>query len=160
MRDYLAAGGAEGVTAGYLTRQLTYAQDAGGHIRPVLVSLVRSYGVKTQRTLGEIASDTGLTEGDCETSLEKLIDLRLVRHIGGMYEVAHDFLAHEIADKLVDSEEREFKRFRELLSTKASAFSTTRSLLSTMELLVLYSYKERVFLQTVSCDSSWRHGRG
>jgi len=144
MQNYLAAGGMEGVTGNYLTRQLAYAQDGEGHIRAVVVSLVQSYGVKAQKSLSEIASDTGLNEHDCEVSLERLIDLRLVRHIGDMFEVAHDFLAREISTKLVDSEEREFKRFRELLVTKAAAFSTTRSLLTVVELLVLFNHKERV----------------
>jgi hypothetical protein len=144
MRDYLTAGGMEGVTGGYLARQLAYAHDTGGHVNSVLVSLVRSYGVKAQKSLADIVTETSLTAQACELALERLIDLRLVRHIRDMYEVAHDFLAHEISAKLVDSEEREFKRFRELLSTKAAAFDTTRSLLTVMELLVLFSYKERV----------------
>ena len=33
---YLAAGGMEGVTAGYLSRQLEYAQDTEGHLKAVL----------------------------------------------------------------------------------------------------------------------------
>jgi energy-coupling factor transporter ATP-binding protein EcfA2 len=142
--DYLAAGGMEGVTGGYLTRQLVYAQDTEGRIRAVLASLVRSYGVKAQKSLGEIASDVGMTEHECELLLERVIDLRLVRHIRDLYEVAHDFLAHEISSKLIDLEEREFKRFRELLTSKAAAFTTTRSLLSVEELLLLYKHKERV----------------
>jgi hypothetical protein len=44
--DYLDSGAMEGVTEGYLTRQLVYARDTKGHLRLVLVSLVRSYGVK------------------------------------------------------------------------------------------------------------------
>jgi len=144
MTDYLAAGGIEGVTGGYLSRQLAYAQDTTGHVRAILVSLVRSYGVKAQKSLPEIASDVGFTMQECETSLERLIDFRLVRHIGDQYEVAHDFLAQEISRKLVDSEEREFKRFRELLSTKAAAFVTTRGRLTVEELLVLFNHRDRV----------------
>lgn len=146
MADYLGSGGIEGVTGGFLARQLTYAQDSRGHGKRVLVSLVRSYGVKAQKSLADVASDTGLSEKECESSLERLIDLRLVRPIAGMYEVAHDFLAHEILEKLVDSEERDFKRFRELLASKASAFGMTRGLLTAAELLVLFKYKERVVL--------------
>src|ERR1017187_5248825 len=82
--DYLASGGMEGVTAGYLTRQLAYANDTEGHLKSALVSLVRSYGVKAQKSLGEIVTDTGLTKRECEVVLERLIDLRLVRHIGDL----------------------------------------------------------------------------
>jgi hypothetical protein len=124
--DYLQAGGMEGITGGYLARQLAYANGQQGLGKAVLVALVRSYGVKAQRPLSEIARDAGISEQTCESLLERLIDLRLVRHVGGDYEVAHDFLAKEISAKLVDSEEREFKRFRELLASKAAAFAVTR----------------------------------
>lgn len=162
-RDYYLAGGIEGITGGFLTRQLSYAQDSKGHVRAVLASLVRSYGVKAQKTLCEISSDVGIDEVRCETVLERLIDLRLVRHVGDNYEVAHDFLAREIAEKLVDSEEREFKRFRELLTTKAAAFATTRALLSTEELLILFSHKERVVPSDYELGlilASWTVGHG
>ena len=132
------------VTAGYLKRQLTFAHDTKGHLKSALVSLVRSYGVKAQKSLAEIAADMGLAQKECEVVLEKLIDLRLVRHVTNLYEVAHDFLAREISAKLVDSEEQEFKRLRELLSSKAATFTTTRSLLSVEELLMLFKHKDRV----------------
>lgn len=142
--DYAKGGAMEGITGGYLARQLTYANGQQGLGRAVLIALVRSYGVKAQRSLSEIAKDAGIPEPTCESLLERLIDLRLVRHVGGDYEVAHDFLAREIASKLVDSEEREFKRFRELLATKAAAFDVTRARLTEEELLILYKHKERV----------------
>jgi hypothetical protein len=142
--DYVTSGAMEGVTAGYLKCQLTFAHDTKGHLKAALVSLVRSYGVKAQESLAEIATDMGLTQRECEVVLEKLIDLRLVRHVTNLYEVAHDFLAREISAKLVDSEEQEFKRLRELLSSKAATFATTRSLLSVEELLMLFKHKDRV----------------
>jgi energy-coupling factor transporter ATP-binding protein EcfA2 len=142
--DYLTSGAMEGVTEGYLARQLAYASDTKGHLKAALVSLVRSYGVKAQKSLAEVAVDTGLPEKECEAALENLIDLRLVRHIGDLYEVAHDFLAREISAKLVDSEEKEFKRLRELVASKSAAFGTTRSLLTVRELLMLFKYKERI----------------
>jgi len=142
--NYRAAGGMESVTGGYLARQLTYAKDPEGNAPKILASLVRSYGVKAQKSLAEVAADVGLPREKCEILLETLIDLRLVRHLGDQYEIAHDFLAREIAASLVDTEEREFKRFRELLTTKAAAFSTTRDFLTVGELLVLFKHKERV----------------
>lgn len=144
IKNYQATGGMEGVIGGYLSRQLEYARDTEGHIRAVLISLVRSYGVKAQRSIDEIVSDTGITGRDCEIALEKLIDLRLVRHIDTLYEVSHDFIARKIAEAFIDSEEREFKRFRELLSTKAAAFQTTDALLTSQELLMLYKYRYRL----------------
>ena len=141
---YTEAGAMEGVTAGYLSRQLEYAQDTEGHLKAVLVSLVRSYGVKAQKSLAEIAADTGLSNNNCEVALEKLIDLRLVRHLDALYEIAHDFLAREVAAKLVDFEEREFKRVRELLASKAASYGTTYSLLSVEELLLMFKHRQRI----------------
>jgi len=163
--DYLASGAMEGVTAGYLARQLTFAHDTQGHLKLALVSLVRSYGVKAQKSLADIAVDMGLPQHDCEVVLEKLIDLRLVRHVANLYEVAHDFLAREISAKLVDSEERDFKRLRELLSSKAATFATTRSLLTVEELLLLFKYKERVLpsdgeLRLILASWVQEHGPG
>ena len=160
---YLAAGAMEGVTAGYLSRQLEYAQDNEGHLKAVLVSLVRSYGVKAQKTLAEIAADTGLSNNNCEVALEKLIDLRLVRHLDGLYEIAHDFLAREVAAKLVDTEEREFKQIRELLTSKAANYGTTHSLLSVEELLLMFKHNQRILLSDEEVGltiASWVEGKG
>jgi hypothetical protein len=142
--DYLTSGAMEGVTAGYLTRQLAYAHDAKGQLKSALVSLVRSYGVKAQKSLAEVAVDMGIAEKECEVVLERLIDLRLVRHVADLYEVAHDFLARDISEKLVDSEEKEFKRVRELVASKSATYATTRSLLTVEESLMLFKYEERV----------------
>lgn len=162
-KRYREIGAMEGVIGGYLTRQLEYAQDSKGHVRLVLVSLVRSYGVKAQRSIDEITSDTGLSMSDCEIALEKLIDLRLVRHIDTYYEISHDFIARRIASQLLDSEEREFKRFRELLTSKAATYRTTESPLMPGELLMLYKYRERVIpneLESRFLLSSWIQGTG
>jgi len=144
LKHYQETGGMEGVIGGYLARQLEYAQDSEGHVRVVLISLVRSYGVKAQKTIDDIVQDTGFSRQDCEIALEKLINLRLVRHIDTYYEISHDFLARKIMLELVDSEEREFKQSRELLSTKAAAFQTTRTPLSPEELLLLFKHRNRI----------------
>lgn len=156
--DYQTAGGIDGIIGGFLTRQLEYAQDRAGHVKLALVALVRSYGVKAQRTLGEVAADTGLSVPETEVALEKLIDLRLVRHLGENYEISHDFIARRIANELIDSEEREFKRFRELLSSKAAAYLTTRALLTPEELLSLFKYRRRIILSEPEVElifASW-----
>lgn len=160
---YLAARGMEGVIGGYLDRQLDYAQDSAGHIRLVLISLVRSYGVKAQRTLTEIVAETGLEAATADVALEKLIDLRLVRHVEDYYEVSHDFIARKILSELVDSDERELKRFRELLTSKAAAFPTTQAHLTPEELLMLFAHREKVVpneLELRLLLASWVAGEG
>jgi hypothetical protein len=143
-KHYQESGGMDGVIGGFLDRQLEYAQDSQGIIRLVLISLVRSYGVKAQRSINDIMADTGLSKPKCELALETLIDLRLVRHLDDYYEISHDFIARRIIATLVDSEEREFKRFRELIASKAAAYQTTKAILSCEELLMLYKHKERI----------------
>lgn len=161
--DYERAGGMSGIVGSYLSRQLAYAQDAQGHLKSVLVSLVRSYGVKAQKEIDEVQVDSGLTKPESEAALEKLIDLRLVRHIGSYYEVSHDFVARKIINELADSEEREFKRFRELLSSKAQAYATTRSSLTSDELLMLYKHRHRIIPEEPELRillASWIQGAG
>jgi hypothetical protein len=158
MADYQTAGGIDGIIGGFLSRQLEYAQDRAGHVKLALAALVRSYGIKAQRTLAEVAADTRLSVPETEVALEKLIDLRLVRHLGENYEISHDFIAHRIADELIDSEEREFKRFRELLSSKAAAYRTTQALLTSEELLSLFKYRRRIILSEPEVElvfASW-----
>jgi len=163
LKEYQEAGGMEGIVDGYLTRQLEFAKGSEGNVKAVLVSLVRSHGVKAQRPLGEIVVDTGLDEAQCEAALEKLIDLRLVRHVEAHYEVSHDFIARRIISELVDSEEREFKRFRELLASKAAAYQTTEGLLTSEELLMLFKHKERIVASDLEMKLlllSWLEGNG
>lgn len=162
-KQYQKAKGMQGIVGSYLTRQLEYAQDSEGHVRSVLVSLVRSYGVKAQRTIDEIVADTDLDKDNCEVALEKLIDLRLVRHIGTYYEITHDFIARRINSELVGSEEREFKQFRDLLASKAAAYKTTESPLTAEELLMLFKHKARMIpneLELRLLLSSWLEGSG
>ncbi len=162
-KSYQDISGTEGIITGYLSRQLNYAQDSQGKVRTILVSLVRSYGVKAQKELAEISADTGLAEKDCDQLIERLIDLRLVRHIPPYYEISHDFIARRIANELVDSEEREFKRFRELLTTKAAAFRTTSSILTREELLMLYKHRQRLLPSEEELRlilSTWVHNDG
>ncbi|MGO8744235.1 MAG: hypothetical protein ACLQUR_17770 [Limisphaerales bacterium] len=107
--------------------------------------------------------DTGLDRARCEAVLEKLIDLRLVRHIESYYEVTHDFVARKIINELADSEEREFKRFRELLSSQAAAYSTTRGTLTNEELLMLYKHRQRIIPNDQELRlllASWVRGEG
>ena len=163
LKHYQEAKGMDGVIGGYLARQLEYAQDKEGDVRLVLVSLVRSYGVKAQRSINEVVADTGLSKIKCEAALEKLIDLRLVRHIDTYYEISHDFIARRIFSEFVDSEIHEIKRFRELLTSKAAAYQVTKALFTPEELLMLYKHREKVIpneLELRFLLISWINGIG
>ena len=143
---YQGAGGIFGIVRDYLSKQLRLAHENAGDLRLLLIALVKSYGVKAQRSSQELAAVTGLEVARCEEQLERLIDLRLARHFSGLYEVSHDFLAKMITEELVDSGEREFKRFRELLSSRATAFASTSSRLTIEEVLFLYKHRQRIIL--------------
>ncbi|MBI1892585.1 MAG: DUF4062 domain-containing protein [Candidatus Rokubacteria bacterium] len=144
IQRYLKSGTIHGIVGSYLTGLLAYAQDREGHAQRILVALVRSYGVRAQRTIDEIAAETGLASSRCEEVLEQLVDLRLIRHIDGCYEVTHDYVAREVVDRLIDPGERELKRCRELLATKAAAFATTASRLSPAEVALLYRFRQDI----------------
>lgn len=161
--QYSSAGRIEGIVGGYLSRVLGYAKDSKGDTQAVLVTLVRSYGAKRQVTLEDIAAETSRGPDRCEAALERLIDYRLVRHIGEYYEVSHDFIARKVLFELVDSDELKFKRFRELLASKAAAYSTTKNLLAIEELTVLYAYRDRVLPEGPELRlllASWLDQRG
>ena len=160
---YRKARGIDGIVGDYLGAQLKYVDDKQGHVRLVLIALVRSYGVKAQKRLDDLASETSLDQAHVDIALEKLIDRRLVRHIEQYYEIAHDFIARRVVSELVDSEEREFKRFQELLSSKAAAFPTTGALLTKQEMLALYKHRERIVPDDEALHLlllSWLEGEG
>lgn len=160
---YRKARGVDGIVGDYLGRQLEYAEDSEGHVRLVLIALVRSYGVKAQKSLDELVADTGLAKKQIEVALEKLIRLRLVRHIELYYEISHDFIARKVLSELVDSEEKEVKRFQELLYSKAAAFSATGAALTSQELLMLYKHRERLVPGEAELRlllGSWLEGEG
>jgi hypothetical protein len=111
--------------------------------RRILISLVRSYGVKAQKTGRDIAAEIGERQDIVESALNELIQLRMVRSLEGQYEVVHDFLARRISEELVEEQEREAKRFRELLASKFAAYERTRGLLTETEHLYLYLHRRR-----------------
>ena len=111
--------------------------------RRILVALVRSYGLKSQKTLADLAVEIGETEENIRTVLNQLVQLRMVRPIDGHYEIVHDFLAKRISEELMEVYEREVKQFRELLASKLGAFTRTGELLTKREHLYLYFYRKQ-----------------
>lgn len=142
--DYDEAGGANGIIGTYLSNSLAYAHDREGNAQKIIVALVKSYGERVQRSIQDIAGETGIAPIRCEEVLEQLIDLRLVRHVQGNYEVTHDFVAREVLERLVAPEERELKRCLELLASKAAAFATTGARINQSEMAFLYKFREKI----------------
>jgi hypothetical protein len=95
--EYEAAGGSRKIISDFLLSQLKYLGKHEQMGREILIALVSSYGTKTQKTTEEIAAETLHRERDVEATLRLLTDLRLVRIVGGQYEIVHDFLARTAA---------------------------------------------------------------
>ena len=66
--DYLTCGAMQGVTEGYLARQLAYATDTKGHLKAALVSLVRGGNRRLDRQVFQRCRRRNLTAPDCRTA--------------------------------------------------------------------------------------------
>ena len=144
LKDYRQLGGARAFIAEFLFNQLKFlggTEEAG---KEMLIALVSSYGTKTQKTLKELSLETARTTEEAKTLLTMLIDLRMVRSIDGHFEIVHDFLAKTILSELVSSEEKEAKKFKQVLSSRAAAYGDTRAILTTNEHVHLYKYRTRI----------------
>lgn len=144
--NYFNAGQAKRIIAHYLIGQLKYLGNKINSGKSVLIALVSSYGTKTQRTLWEISIDSLLSHSEVSDILNHLIDLRLVRSVDGTFEIAHDFLAKIITSELVSAEEREAKKFKELLASRTAAYETTKANLTSSEHLYIYRYRNKILL--------------
>ena len=141
---YEAAGGSRKVIADYLITQLKYLGDEIEKGKQILISLVSSYGTKTQKKLDELVGESLVSKQEVRTILSRLIDARIVRAVNGSYEIAHDFLAKRIMIELVSAEEKEAKKFKDILFSRAAAFDTTRAGLTHTEHLHIYKYRNKI----------------
>jgi hypothetical protein len=142
--EYEAAGGSRKIISDFLLSQLKYLGKQEQIGREILIALVSSYGTKTQKTVDEIAAETLHRKRDVEATLRLLHDLRLVRGIGRQHEIVHDFLAKTILSELVSSEDRESKKFKDLLAARAAAYADTRAGLTMTEHIRIYKHRNRI----------------
>ena len=143
-RQYYTSGQSKRIIADYLMNQLKYL---GGQIedgKQILISLVSSFGTKAQKTIKEISAESILPKSKVGKTLNSLIDLRLVRAVNGTYEIAHDFLARMISSELVSLEEREAKKFKDLLASRAVAYTSTKAGLTRSEHLLIYRFRNKL----------------
>lgn len=141
---YEVAGGSRKVIADYLITQLKYLGDDIEKGKQLLISLVSSYGTKTQKSLDELADESLVSKQEVRIILSRLIDVRIVRAVNGSYEIAHDFLAKRIMNELVSAEEKEAKKFKDILFSRAATFDTTRAGLTHTEHLHIYKYRNKI----------------
>jgi site-specific recombinase XerD len=117
---------AAGVAEGYVLRPVNRGDQVTGErlTEKVVWQLLQPHAVA--------AGVAGIASHDLRRSCAKMC-----RAAGGELEQIQLLLGH-------DSEQRDFKRIRELLASKAATYATTRSLLTVEELLMLFKYKEAV----------------
>ena len=110
----------------------------------MLISLVSSYGTKNQKKIDEIVAETTHNRADVEKTLRSLIDLRIVRSINDHFEIVHDFLAKAVITDLVSTDEREAKKFKELLASRTAAYPKTKAILTRAEHIYIYRYRNKI----------------
>ena len=142
--QYYSAGRISRIIADFLINQLKYLGEKIDIGKAILISLVSSYGTKAQKSLEEVSRESLLPTVAVKNTLSSLTDLRLVRNVNGAFEIAHDFLAKIISSELVSSEEREGKKFKELLSSRTAAFPATKSGLTVAEHLHIYKFRSKI----------------
>jgi len=140
---YYSAGQSKRIIADYLMKQMEYLGADVEVGKAILIALVSSYGTKTQKTVGEVARESLIPEDKVEAILRVLVDLRLVRLVSGMYEIAHDFLAKIITSELVSVEEREAKKAKDLLASRVAVYGATHAGLTWSEHLYIYRYRNK-----------------
>ena len=145
-QKYYEAGQSRKIISDYLMNQLKYLGKNIDSGKKVLVALVSSYGTKAQKTLEEIATEALLPRSGIEMILNSLIDLRLVRNIEGTYEISHDFLARTITSELVSVDKRETKKYKELIASRAAAYSSTKAALTKAEHMYIYKFRNMMLL--------------
>ncbi len=142
--QYYSSGHSRRIIADFLMNQLKYLGKNIDVGKGILISLVSSYGTKAQKTIGEISTESLIPHLDVENTLNLLTDLRLVRSVNGTYEIAHDFLARIISSELVSVEEREAKKFKDLLASRAAAYQATKAGLTVSEHLHIYKFRHKI----------------
>ena len=142
---YQAKGCCSGIIGHYLWGRLAIFKEKEHLARQVLIALVRSTGVKGQRSLEELQAETKLSAEQLESLVAELVNQRMIRPLsGGQYEIIHDHLALLVNQELVDTRERQLRELRELLDLKARAYETTHIPLQTPDMARLFAVREHI----------------
>jgi len=142
---YHTEGGCREIIGRYLLQRLAEFGEQEEAARRVLVALVRSTGVKGLRSSEELQAETRLDSDLLASLLAKLVDKRMIRHLGsGQYEIVHDHLAQLVDREIVSNEERQLKELREFLDLKARAYTASYSPLQPADMARLYAVRQHI----------------
>jgi len=142
-------GSVETIIGAYLLNRLNEFGDIDSKKRinaeAILKELVRDKA-KEQKGKEELLRYLNILEEDIQELLDKLVNMRLVRHLDNdIYEIIHDYLASKV-EEMIKDKERSLRSARDILRTKAQhyRFMPIPSLLEKNEMILLYSMKESV----------------
>ena len=143
---YYKLGSAQGIVASYLIRKLDEFGDTSEDAIKVLKCLVSSRGRKAvQKSVSEIATETGLPKTELEELLKRLVNERMIRKFAGAhYEIIHDHFGELVNGRFVDPEERHLKYLREQLHAAIAAFERNKALMHGEILAELYFSREKI----------------
>jgi hypothetical protein len=141
---YNELGKSKEIISNYLYNQLNYLGSDKQNGIKFLIALVSNYGTKTQKSLLQIGTEIEMSEEQMQPILIKLLELRLIRPLEIGFEITHDLLAMTILNGLMTDEEKDVRRFKYLLESKAQAFATTSSELTFSEHSHIYKFRKRI----------------
>ncbi len=147
---YTNLGAAPGILGDHLNHVLQ--QHFGAEERQVahqiLEALITSDNRRLLRTLPELVNNTGLDQETLNSTLQRLVDNRLVRagddkatDVGGTYELAHDYLLTKIE---VDPQIQARKAAQELLNREVQSFKKYGTRLDQQKLSIIQSQREHL----------------
>jgi HEAT repeat protein len=144
---YSEKGGAKKIIGEYLFNRLKEFGEREEKAKRVLVALVRSTGIRGQRSFAELQAEVKLDSPSLTQLLHDLVDKRMIRHLGsGPYEIIHDYLAQLVDQKVVDDEVRRFKHAWERLEVQAAplAYGGRTQPLFLNDAAELYLFRDRI----------------
>lgn len=112
MSTYERLGRSQRILRHYLVNTLEQLVEREDEAKKVLQALISSENTKLLLELDEIARRSGQQPEQTAILLGELLNRRLVRTIGGAYELSHEHIAPEIASWL-DDEQREIKQIQD-----------------------------------------------
>lgn len=122
-------------------------------VRKVLSAFVTLEGTKQPLKIEDIKA-AGLDPEQIEFAVDSLEKARLLRLEEGLYELAHDALAYQVARER-SAEEVAILEITKIVKDRYSAYETTKSLLNHNELQLLESYRSKLESESRFSSKEW-----
>ncbi|MEA1865173.1 MAG: HEAT repeat domain-containing protein, partial [Euryarchaeota archaeon] len=153
---YSKIGGVKRIIAEYL---FTLLDEFGEHeedARKILISLVTSNGTKKSRTVKDIVNETGIAYDPVCSLLDGMVDMRMVRSLGGNeYEIIHDYFGEMVSKELMEPMDKELKTVLEQLEHAADAYSRRGVIIDSLLMIQAYSLREYLLNYIHSNKTMW-----